>query len=100
MSNTPYNNEGRIALFPNDKGANPKRPDYRGDLQLDGVKYKISLWAKQTKDGSGRTYWAGQVEQAKDGDRGAGDTIPKRAEQTQTTTVPSKRDDDNDSIPF
>ena len=38
--------EGSGALFKSDKGDNPQRPDYRGDIMLDGVMYEISGWIK------------------------------------------------------
>jgi len=38
--------DGSGALFKNDKGDNPARPDYRGDIMLNGVLYEISGWIK------------------------------------------------------
>jgi hypothetical protein len=38
--------EGSGALFKNDKGDNPARPDYRGDIMLGGKLYEISGWIK------------------------------------------------------
>ncbi len=38
--------DGSGALFKNDKGDNPSRPDYRGDIMLGGVVYEISGWLK------------------------------------------------------
>lgn len=38
--------EGSGALFKNDKGDNPARPDYRGDIMVGGVLYEISAWIK------------------------------------------------------
>ena len=38
--------EGSGALFRNDKGDNPARPDYRGDLMVGGVLYEVSGWIK------------------------------------------------------
>lgn len=38
--------DGSGALFRNDKGDNPARPDYRGDIMLNGVLYEISGWLK------------------------------------------------------
>lgn len=38
--------DGSGALFKNDKGDNPARPDYRGDLMVGGVLYEISAWIK------------------------------------------------------
>jgi len=52
--------EGSGALFKNDKGDNPKRPDYRGTLTLNGVEYKASLWIRQDKKGN--DYLNGSIE--------------------------------------
>ena len=38
--------EGSGALFKNDKGDNPARPDYRGDVMVGGVLYEVSGWIK------------------------------------------------------
>lgn len=32
------------ALFINDKGDNDKRPDFRGDILINNVEYKLSAW--------------------------------------------------------
>ena len=42
-----YDNSG--VLFKNDKGDNPKRPDYRGSLAVAGVDYNISGWIRESK---------------------------------------------------
>lgn len=44
MAYTPK--EGSGALFKADKGDNPARPDYRGDVMLGGVLYELSGWIK------------------------------------------------------
>lgn len=44
MSYQPKDGSG--ALFKNDKGDNPARPDYRGDVMVGGVVYEISGWIK------------------------------------------------------
>ena len=38
--------DGSGALFKNDKGDNPARPDYRGDIMIEGVQYELSAWIK------------------------------------------------------
>jgi len=48
---TAFNNELRGALFRNDKGDNPARPDYRGRCQVDGAAYKISGWVRTSQAG-------------------------------------------------
>jgi len=59
MSNyTPQPNS--FTLFVNDKGDNPKRPDYRGDVILpDGTKMRLSGWIKES---NGKRFISGKVE--------------------------------------
>ena len=38
--------EGSGSLFKNDKGDNPARPEYKGDIMLGGVLYEIAGWVK------------------------------------------------------
>jgi hypothetical protein len=50
-----------FTLFANDKGDNPKRPDYRGEVVLpDGTKMRLSAWFKVGK--SGKKFLSGKVE--------------------------------------
>ena len=57
-----YTNESTFVLFKNDKGDNPKRPDYRGKLYLNGEEFKLSAWIREQKDGSGKKYMRGVIE--------------------------------------
>ena len=58
MSYTPHPNT--FTLFVNDKGDNPKRPDYRGDVVLpDGTKMRLSGWVKES---NGKRFISGKVE--------------------------------------
>ena len=43
--------ENSGTLFRNEKGDNPKRPDYRGEALVDGVEYRVSAWVKDGKKG-------------------------------------------------
>lgn len=49
MAYTPKDGSG--ALFKNDKGGVESRPDYRGDLRIEGVDYKLSAWIKKNEKG-------------------------------------------------
>ena len=43
---------GTFALFKNDKGDNPKRPDYRGDgMDLEGNAIEVSAWLRDGNKG-------------------------------------------------
>jgi hypothetical protein len=51
-----------FTLFANDKGDNPKRPDYRGDIVLpDGTKMRLSAWIRESRNGE-RKFLSGKVE--------------------------------------
>lgn len=52
---TEYDNEMRGALFPNNKGDNPNRPDSRGRCTINGVNYRISGW-KRTAQATGKPF--------------------------------------------
>lgn len=45
----PFNPELGWSLFKNDKGGNPKRPDYRGKCQVGGVEYELAGWIRTRK---------------------------------------------------
>ena len=38
-------------LFKNDKGANPARPDYRGDAMVNGELVEMAAWIKESQNG-------------------------------------------------
>jgi cytochrome c1 len=47
-----YDNKNRFALFKNDKGDNPNRPDYTGQVTLpDGTEMRMSAWVREAKSG-------------------------------------------------
>ncbi len=43
--------DGQGAMFQNDKQGNANRPDWRGDVLLNGVEYEVAAWNKQTRGG-------------------------------------------------
>ena len=47
MSEKQYQmKDGDISVFPNDKGDNPRRPDYTGKALISGKEFSVALWAK------------------------------------------------------
>lgn len=47
-----HDNTLRGVLFQNDKGNNPKRPDFKGNFtDADGNEFWVSAWEKESKDG-------------------------------------------------
>ena len=80
-----YDNTNRGALFKNDKGDNPKRPDYTGTLDVDGVAHKLSGWIRKSQQGD--TFLSVSIE-AKEGDR------PKPSPTRRAVELP------DDPLPF
>lgn len=76
-----YNNELTFRLFKNDKGDNPKRPDYRGEAEIGGVQYKLSGWISEVKSGerAGTKYIRGRVERK--------EAAPARPAQPQPSNI-------------
>ena len=70
-----YDNTNSFALFKNLKGDNPKRPDYTGNLNVDGIEFRISGWIREGQNGK---FISGQV-QLKE---------PKKSEATTEEDVP------------
>jgi hypothetical protein len=70
-----YDNTNTFTLNKNDKGDNPKRPDYRGKLNVDGIEFTLSGWVK---DGPNGKFIGGAVkmseERAKPAVEGADDS--------------------------
>ncbi len=46
-----YDNTNRGALFKNDKGGNEARPDYRGNLNVNGAELEVAALIKTSKKG-------------------------------------------------
>jgi hypothetical protein len=46
-----YDNTNTFTLNKNDKGDNPKRPDYRGKLNVDGIEFTLSGWIREGTNG-------------------------------------------------
>ena len=46
-----YDKTNTFTLNKNDKGDNPKRPDYRGKLNVDGIEFTLSGWVREGANG-------------------------------------------------
>lgn len=73
-------------LFKNDKGDNPKRPDYRGSITIGGVEYELAAWIKEGQRGKFMSLNA-KVKEA-------------RQEKPQTISNNMQPDEFDDSLPF
>jgi hypothetical protein len=46
-----YDNTNTFTLFINDKGENPKRPDWTGNMNVDGIEFRLSGWVRESAKG-------------------------------------------------
>ncbi len=84
-------NEMKGALFPNDKGDNPSRPDMRGEVTINGVKYSLSGWKNTSK--AGNPYLGLKVSEWKEKEEASSQPAPHPAAQTNQAVM-------DDAIPF
>lgn len=86
-----YDNTNSGALFKNDKeGGNPKWPDYRGSVNVDGVDYWLDAWIRKSKKGT--TFMSLRVKpKQQNGER-------RMRDETGPTDAATRDFDDN--IPF
>lgn len=86
---TTYDNTNSGILKRNDKGDNPKRPDYKGSINANGVEYWVSAWVQEGKEGSklaGQKYLSLKLE--------------AKEEQAPAEKKPNPTEDMDDDIPF
>lgn len=78
-----YDNTNKGTLFRNDKGDNPARPDYTGEINVEGKKYRLAAWIREAKS-TGNKFLSLNIE-----------PVEEHKEQ------PAMAEDDTDSsIPF
>lgn len=46
-----YDNTNTFALFKNVLGDNPKKPNYTGLANIDGIEFRIAGWIREGKNG-------------------------------------------------
>jgi hypothetical protein len=101
-----FDNRLSGALFKNDKGDNPKRPDYRGNyMDQNGVEFNVSAWIKTSAKGVTFMSFTMQVKEAKlppaMHNFSSYDTKLPSATQSQPAAPPHNfQDDDGDKLPF
>jgi uncharacterized protein (DUF736 family) len=55
-----YDDTNRFALFKQDKGDNPSRPDYTGTINVEGKEFRLAAWIRESKNGL--KYLSGNVD--------------------------------------
>jgi hypothetical protein len=88
-----YSTELTWTLGKNNKGDNAKRPDYRGEITINGVVYSLSGWIK-TNQAKGTKFISGKA-QVKDQPKPQ--PAPDHAQGAQST---QSADDLAEDVPF
>lgn len=82
-----YDNTNRGVLFKNDRKDSEKHPDYKGNINVNGVEFWLSAWIKESAKGK---FMSLSIQ-------------PKEAQARKPDPISSGRslkDDMDDSIPF
>ena len=53
---TQYDNTNSGLLSRNDRKEQPNHPDFKGQINVEGVEYWLSGWVKERKDGTGKFF--------------------------------------------
>jgi len=91
-----FNNELRGALFKNDKGDNPARPDYRGRSTIEGKTYRVSAWIRTARATGAKYMSLAYTHDPGQPDAQAQATAPVQASDFAPAQAPAEPDD----IPF
>ena len=52
MSTTTYTQTGKVVLFKNANKQKDNHPDYTGNVEVDGIKHRLSGWNRTDKNGN------------------------------------------------
>jgi len=85
-----YDNRNKGVMFKNDQGDNPKRPNYRGSVNVEGVEYNLSAWVRESQK-TGDKFLSLSIEK-----KGERNFKPKEKAAPQTSSQP----DFDDPLPF
>jgi hypothetical protein len=86
-----YDKTNRGQIWPNDKKTTEAHPDFRGDINVDGVMYWISAWRRKA-DASPKAPSLTFSIQKKE--------VPDAVKQAAAPSRPAAADDFDDDIPF
>lgn len=94
MAGTQYDNEMRVSLWVNRKREGKRDADFRGELQIGGKRYAISLWQNDADAGSRKPVLSGSVRVWEES--GGNDTPAPRTAPQNPPTAAQPADD----LPF
>lgn len=84
--------DNKGVIFKNDKKTTDAHPDYRGEINVNGQHWEISLWVNTDKNG--KKYFSASIKEPYVRPESA--PAPAQAAPSQ----PATESDDNDPLPF
>lgn len=90
---TTYDNTNSGALFKNDRKETASHPDYKGQINVNGVDYWLSAWIKPMKNDPERRFMSLSVKPKEA-------AAPAPQQRSKPAPAPSAGFDDFDSVPF
>lgn len=88
---TEYDNTNRWTLNKNDRKSDPKHPDYKGKVNINGTLYWLDGWIKQSAKGA---FISGSVKPV------TADLVMTRHKADPISSGRSIKNDMDDDIPF
>lgn len=90
MNNTQYDNTNKGSYFPNENKKSDKHPDFSGKVNVEGVEYYVSGWAKTAKN-SGKKFHSlsvKRVDAVQNGGNGGNAYAPAPVNNVQSDEIP------------
>lgn len=76
-----FDNTNTGVLFKNNKGDNPKRPDYTGKINIAGKEYRLACWIKTGQSGKNfLSLTVSEIEQAEKTSEPVAETVAEIAD--------------------
>ena len=76
--------QNKGVIFKNAKKTSDKHPDYRGEIDVNGQRWEISLWVNESKEG--KKYFSA--------------SISEPYVKNEAPVIPPKIEDQGDDMPF
>jgi hypothetical protein len=100
-----YDNTNTIAIFENRNRDKENSPLLTGRVNVEGIDYRISLWAQKSNKDPNMTFWSGKIQKAEPREPSNNGGLPPTgtgspAQSAAPAQPAAPTDDLGDDIPF
>ncbi len=97
-----YDNSNQFTLSRNEKRNNDRQPEFRGELDIDGVKYELAAWVREVRSGpnAGKKFFSGKVSPKADPNADSGSRRQQPPQQQRPAPTPKFDPVEEEGIPF